>query len=377
MTFSLIKSLKAGVPPPKVLQLPDALFFVRAVPIQAAANATEAASQVELSLEALSPFPPSQLYFGFFWVPGAERALVYAAYRRRFTSEQVADWEHAELVLPAFAATLGGEVAPATAVLIPSPEGLTAVCWDTGLVPAQVLFKSLPADAAVEERGRVRDELLREIGGTLHVIDLAAPLAVESSRTEREFVFRAGDFVSRLGGTAASGLDVRDRLELAAFRRARARDVLFWRGFLGCAGLILLLALGEIGLVGAGIWQKTLVAQANAQRPLVEKIMTAQNLTTRIRELSTRRLLPFEMILRVSEKKPEAVQFLRTTTNGLYTLTVDAKSTSPTAVSGYQTLLTEQPFAEKVEVRDQRSRDNVMTFTLIVTFRPNSLSPTP
>ena len=107
MTLSLLKSLQAGVPPPKVLLLPDALFFVRAVPILAGAGALEAAAQIELALEALSPFPPAQLYHGSFWLPGAERALVYAAYRRRFTGEQVAEWERAELVLPAFAALLG------------------------------------------------------------------------------------------------------------------------------------------------------------------------------------------------------------------------------------------------------------------------------
>ena len=30
---------------------------------------------------------------------------------------------------------------------------------------------------------------------------------------------------------------------------------------------------------------------------------------------------------------------------------------------------------DKVEIRDQRARDNVVTFTLIVTFKPGALAP--
>jgi hypothetical protein len=375
MTFSLIKSLNAGAPPPKVMLLPDALFFVRAVTVAAGATPADVTAQAELALEALSPFPPAQLYHGFYWVPGAAHALVYAAYRRRFTSEQLVEWEGAELVLPVFAALLGKDVQPSTTVIATSSEGLTAICWEAGPVPAKVLFRPVAAEATDEERARVRDELIREVGGTRHVVDLKAAPVAEATRSDREFVFGAGEFRSRLPAAVAAAADVRDRIELAALRRARARDVLFWRVFVGCAALILLLGLGEAALVGAALWQKTQLAQANAQRPLVEKIMTAQSITTRIKELSTRRLLPIEMIRLVGAKKPDAITFLRTTTGGLYSLTVDAKSTSPAAVSAYQTLLTEQPFAEKVEVRDQRSRDSTMTFTLVVTFRPAALAP--
>lgn len=375
MTLPFLKSLQAGTTPPKVVLLPDALFFVRAVAITPGATPAEAAAQIELALETLSPFPPAQLYHGSYWLPGSERALVFAAYRRRFTTDQVSGWEGAELVIPAFAALLGSPVQPATAVIAPSAEGLTALYWENGPVPAKVRFSPLPPAATDEDRARLRDHLLREIGETRRVVDLTVPPAARPAGSDREFAFGAGDFSARLAGSVAAAADVRDRDELASLRRARARDVAIWRAFLAFAALLLLLGLGELALVGAGLWHKTRVAQAAAQRPLVEKIMTAQSISTRIRELSTRRLLPIEMILMVSARKPEAVTFLRTTTSGLYTLSVEAKSTSPAAVSSYQTALAEQPFAEKVEVRDQRSRDNTMTFTLIVTFRPAALAP--
>src|SRR4051812_6492829 len=130
--MKLLDTLRAGPPPPKIALLPDALFFTRAVPIAAGATAATAAAEVELALEAVSPFPLTQLYYGWFWTPGAERAFVFAAYRRRFTSEQTATWQGAELVLPIFASVLGANVEPATTILLASPEGLTAVHWDSG-----------------------------------------------------------------------------------------------------------------------------------------------------------------------------------------------------------------------------------------------------
>ena len=67
MSASPLSFLRAGPPPPTVALLPDALFFTRAVPITTGATAAEAAAQIELALEAVSPFPLAQLYYGWFW----------------------------------------------------------------------------------------------------------------------------------------------------------------------------------------------------------------------------------------------------------------------------------------------------------------------
>src|SRR5580658_8573017 len=104
MPFSPFSFFRSGPPPPRVALLPDALFFVRAVPVPGAAAGgpetppAEVAAQVELALEGVSPFPLTQLYYGYFWLPGSSHALAFAAYRRRFTVEQVAAWQGAELV---------------------------------------------------------------------------------------------------------------------------------------------------------------------------------------------------------------------------------------------------------------------------------------
>ena len=376
MTQPSLKFLPTGARAPKVVLLPDALFFARAVPVSAGVTPAEVAGLAELALEGLSPFPPAQLYHGFFWTPGAERALVFAAYRRRFTKEQLAEWDGAALVLPAFAALLGLEVKPATTVLVPSAEGLTAVHWDHGAVPAAVQFRPLPPEATDADRARARDELLRLFAGSRQVVELAAPPVAEPSpRGGEEPAFRAGEQISRFPAGRASALDVRDKAELAALRRAQGRDRLLWRVFLGSAAAIGLMLLGLVALAGEGLWQRTREARVAAQQPLVDQIMTAQSLATRTNELSTKRLLPLEMISTVSAHKPAVIQFLRATTSGLYTLTVEAQTASPGDVAAFRSALGELPACEKVEVRDQRTRDNLMTFTLVVTFRPDALKP--
>ncbi len=374
MTKSLIKSLKAGPPPPHVVLLSDAMFFVRAIPVPSGSTPAEVATQVELALETLSPFPPAQLYHGHFWPAGASRALVFAAYRRRFSSEQTEAWAGAELVTPAFAALLGTVVQPNTTVIVPSAEGLTAIFWDTLSVPARVAFRAVPPDATEMEANRLRDELLALAPANRPVVLTAGP-TVDAARSDGEIGFRSDAFESRLPLAETTAMDVRDKEALAALRRSRARDLALWRAFLGLVGVLVLLGLGELALIGSDFWLKTQQTRANLQRPTVEKIMTAQSLTTRINELSTKRLLPFEMISTVVAKKPGDVTFQRTATSGLYGLNVEAYTASPGSVSAFQSALSQDPAVERVEVRDQRTRDNVMTFTLAVTFRADAIKP--
>jgi len=384
MNSSFLHTLRAGPPPPKVAFLPDALFFSRTVPLAAAATAAEAAAQVAIALEAISPFPLTQLYYGWFWLPGADHALVFASYRRRFTSEQTATWRDDELVLPSFAALLGGNVQPATTLVLASPEGLTAVHWERGPVPARVMFHALLPEASDDDRALAREDLIRTGGGSRTVVDLAAPPVADPAVSDRETVFRSGDFVSRLPAAVTAALDVRDKGDLAQLRAARRRDVILWRVALGCAAALVLFAASEFALIGGAAWQKVRVAKLTGQQPRVEKIMESQALANRIDELTTKRLLPMEMLGMLVgehlERKPGDIVFTKVQTlpaRGLYTLIVEAQTNNPPQIPVYESALKSSPMIENAEARMGPTNGNTATFTLTVTFKPETIKPEP
>lgn len=381
MCASPLNFLRAGPPPPKVALLPDALFFTRSVPIAAGATAAEAAAQAELALEGLAPFPLAQLYHGAFWLPGAENALVFAAYRRRFTTEQTAEWADAELVLPGFAAVLGGTVTPGSTVLLTAPDVVTAVQWEKSPVPVRVVSRPLDAALSDEERAQATRDFVASLTAAGRVVELAAPLVTEAEGDEGAVAFRSGEFVSRLAAPVAAPLDVRDKATLAALRRARQRDVLFWRVALGAAAALLLLGLGELGVVGARkFWQQPRQARVAAQTKDVNDIMKSQQLANRIDELATKRLLPFEMIAELTreDRKPTEIQFETATTDpkaGIYTIIVDARTTNMGQLSAYVATLRRLPMIQSVETRDERTANDGGTFRLIVSFKPDTVRP--
>jgi hypothetical protein len=375
MSLSSITRFLPAAPPRQIVRVSDALFFTRAVAVTAGASAAEVAVQAELAIETLAPFPVAHLFYGHYCRPGADHALIYAAYRKRFTADELAAWSDAELVLPRFAAMLNSTVAPApaTAVLVPGLASVTGLYFADGSgVPTQVRVQPLPAEPTAADHAAARADLLAAFPEKLRVEELAGEPEFDPASPQGEFVFRAGEREMRFDAQAVAPLDVRDKDELAARRRAHARDVILWRSFLGCAAAIALCALLEFALVGTSLWQARRLALEARQKPVVEAIMTSQQLATRIEELSNKRLLPFEMLALVNAARPPTIQFTRSVTKGLYTLEVEAHTQDSGDIDVFRSALNKLAGCQKAEVLDPRSRDGVSTFKLVVTFRPEA-----
>ena len=377
MSLSSLKRFLPSPPPRQVVLLSDAHFFVRAVPVTEGALAADVAAQAELAVESLAPFPLAQLYYGHHWLPGADHAFIYAAYRKRFTADEVATWAGAEVVLPSFIAVLRKTELPkpATVLVVPGASGVTGLYFaDASGVPTQVRVESLSAEATDADRAAAHDAVQAAFPEKFHVIDVGGEPQFDAASPQGEFVFRAGEREIHLDAADAAPLDVRDKDELAARRRAQARDLILWRTFVGAAAAIALAALLEIMLVGGSIWQKQRLALETRQKPVVDAIMTSQSLATRIEELSTKRLLPFEMLAIINTARPHAIQFMRTVTSGLYTLEVEAQTNSSADIDVFRSALNKLAGCEKAEVLDQRIRDGVSTFRLVVTFKPEAFA---
>ncbi|HEU5080226.1 MAG TPA: hypothetical protein VFT72_13525 [Opitutaceae bacterium] len=357
-------------PPPRVVLLPDELFFVRAIPI--AENATEAdvAAQVELALESMAPFTLAQMYYAHHWKRGARSAIVYASYRKRFSADQAEAWEDAEVVLPVFATLFNTRVEPSTTILITTEQSITGLHWGEGPeIPSQIVTRAWSLDTGEIERSAVREQILKSLGGTRNIIELTAAPEAQRDGSAAALQFTAGEIKSAFTREELDGLDIRDKAELGALRRGRARDLFLWRGFVTCVAGIALAALLEIGLIAGHVWQRSNQRLVDKQAPVVAEIMRAQSLATRIAELSTKRLRPFEMIAFVQEKKPATVLFDRTTTTGLLTLEIEATTTNPGDVGVFQNALRQMPQLADVSIQNQVTRPEGSTFRMIVTFK--------
>lgn len=366
-------------PPPRVVLLPDHVFFIRIVPVAEAATEADVTGQVELALESLSPFPLAQLYYAHYWAVGARTALIYAAYRKRFTSEQVESWTDAEMVLPTFAAFLTTEVKPATTLVLTQEESITAIHWgDSSAMPTALLARNWGTDTTEAKKLQIRDEVLGALGGTKTIIDLNTLPVVETDGSVGEFAFRSGEIEAHFTREQLDGLDVRDKADLTAIRRARTRDVVLWRSFLACVAGVALAGLLEIGLIGGRIWERSREARAEKQAPVVAEILRAQTLATRIDELSTKRLRPIEMIELVGVAiQPPQLYFVQTRTSGLYTLDIEGQANQPGDVGQYQNSLRQLPQLLKVDVPRLDTREGVATFRLVLTFKPDAFKSTP
>jgi hypothetical protein len=375
--MSILQNLKPSAPAQKrAVLLPDHAFFVRVVPLAAGTLPDGIPAQVELALEGLTPFSAAQLCYGYFAAPGADRVLVYAAYRRKFTVEDAEAWADADVVLPTFAACLGLAPAVPQALLLTGPDFVTTIGWDgRDAVPASVRTRMFGADAPADERAAIEAEMTAQLKDFPAPVSVAAPKETSSKIGDSGLEFAVGGHMSRFDSVQLDAIDVRDKAELAARRRERARDLLLWRTFVGSVAAIVAAALLQLGLQGGRLWLRSQSLRASAQAPAVQKIETGQNLANRIEELSTRRLMPVRMMEIVNEKRPRTIQFLRTSTKGLYVLEIEGQTSATPDVFNYQAALKDLPACERVELGQTTDRGGVTRFTLTVTFKPEALRP--
>ena len=355
-----------------IVLVPGEKFFVRRVPLDPAGDAS---AQVGLALEGLSPFPAGQLYHGFRTDTARTCALIFAAYRRNFTPEETAAWNGAAAVLPEFAVWLATGSTPAAGLWVREHGGrVEIVAWDgRSELPAAIVVRP----AAGGERDALLAEARQKAG-----LAAAAPVkifssAVEAARENRELVVRlaGGGAEARFDAAALGQADVRDKVLLTERRRTLRRDTLLWRGFAAAVGGLAACVLLELGLLATHGWLRVQQVAIDAQKPVVARIDLAQSLARRLEQFSAQRLLPFEMLAAVYEKRPNSVLFTRVSTNGLWRMDIEAQTDNAADLRDFEAGVRKLATIEHVELRDPRTREGLTTFLLEVTFKPGTLKP--
>lgn len=353
--------------------VPGDRFFLKEIDLD---PAVPAATQVETALEESSPFPLPQLYHGFVTGTDGTRALAYAAYRRRFTAAEMAEWTEAVSVLPDFLGLLGPAPSRPLLVVHVHSAGLSGVAWDgRATLPAAILIRPLP-EPTEEQVQETAAELGRRAGlDAVEFKRLEGPVGVGQDENG-DVVFRiAGEETARLSAAAAAHADVRDKSFLEEKRQddARRRG---WIWALRVAAGLLALAVGlELVRLGLGFWNQRRDALVLAQEAEVRRIETAQTLATRIEDLGARQEKPFEWLALVSSLRPRSIQFLRVASNNDRSLLIDALTSDAAAVGTYETVLSQRPEIAAIEMRDIRSREGLTRFALAMKFEPSPAPP--
>jgi hypothetical protein len=348
-------------------------FFVRRVALE---TGGDAALQVELALEAVSPFAVAQLFYGHLVAADGRHALIFATHRRLFDAEA---WDGAAAVLPDLVALLGEPPTAAKIRVWQSATATVAATWDgTGELPAHVLARA----GTGSEAAAVREELVAELSRRLGA---AAPVEEFNGAVTLEPVKGGGvDFILTGGGgrrvvhhgapSALESMDVRDKAVLAARRATHRRDQLLWRTLqVAIGGLAVALVL-EIVLFAGGILLRQQRAAQAQLAPQVERIQTAQSLGTRIDEMVRRRMRPFEMLAVLNAARPAGIQFTRAVTSNQGTIEIEGQTPNADSVGLFESALRAVPAIASLEVRDLRLREGVTTFQMTATFREDALA---
>ncbi|MDX2186556.1 MAG: hypothetical protein SFV32_06465 [Opitutaceae bacterium] len=358
---------------PRTGLLPSPYFFVRVLEVGADATPQSVAEQVELAVENWAPFPLNQVFFGHHWKPGGRRAVVFAAYRRRFTDEMLSDWQTADWVAPEFAPYLGLPAQAGQTLALTTIHGVAVIHWSEGNeLPTRIVTRPFPEDADDAAKAAVAEEAIKAVGGTVHLLEASGIPNWASEPGASEWEFAIGDQKVSYSRAELDRMDVRDRGDLAALRKGRARDQLLWRVFVASLIFILGAAIAHGAFFGLMRWEQGREARLAKRAPEIESINRSNELATRIEELATRKLLPFEMIDAVRQNKPASIVFRSVTAQAPGRIEINASTPVAADLPQYRSVLVANPKVAQAEFLDQNSRDRVTSFRLQVTFKPNA-----
>jgi hypothetical protein len=358
--------------PQEAAMLPGNRFFVRRLSVEG----DDVPGQVNLALEAISPFPLEQMLVGFVTSADGKQVLAYAAHRRRFTAEESFAWPEDCQVVPEFLALCGHRPAADGIVVHRNDERLTALAWKAGdALPAAIVVAEL---ADTDEAAIAREAATRA--------DLAAETPVENVTGVLAGAIVEGDLILKgeFEGTFTipqKGLDdsdIRDSDFLAERRKKERLNLILWNAArLGAAVFVVSLLLDIAGGV-VGMRRASLEVANEARRPLVEDIEASQAITSRILELGVKRLLPIEMLALVNEKRPATVEFTniqceikkaKDSTIAKPMMTVDAKTPNAGDISDFLKAVQAMPEVEAATNSEPRVRETSTTFRIEIIFK--------
>jgi len=371
-----------------ILLVPAEMFFCRAIPLPTGIEASDIPQFVEISLEAIAPFPIEQMAWGYLRDPGSTRILIYAAYSNTLRQNGFGDMDRYYHALPGFIAGVVRRFEQPTVIFLYCEKGLSALFYVAGdSLPVKIISVKLAedkVDGQAEPTPQTildcREAMIRDHDMSGYTVDDGITCISAGQVGSDDLVCflekrlePSGDFLaeqSRQLPFSVSELwqsDLRgsDFIERERKQRVTARRL--WRINLlaGCAAVLLLII--QVGLFAYGIHlnrqEETIVTQTSQ----VERIEENLNLLDKIEQFAKQELKLFQMLQTMNNIRPQSIYFTKASADNFNQLQVIGQGNNVEEVNRFYKSLKQASGVSDV-ILNVTSRRGKAPFTLTVTF---------
>lgn len=389
----------------QVCIIPSHFFFIESVSVPEGLEAGEIGEFAELSLEAISPFPVEQLFWGYLAETStntstntdtesdteSDTLLVYATHRDRLKNAGFTELEAYAWVLPDFS-TLIGAIFPEDCTLhLHSEFGRTLIEFKKGRsVPHAVSSiqaepeTTVPSGAApasgigAPASGQSRELTL--VHDLIEVDDAGRPTFHHRCLGPEAMTAAAEPFGKwtplRPSEAQLWAADIRSRSFKETERRSRRTSDLLSR--ISGWGILLavLLILGESILMVGGLWLSTLTQKIDKQRPAVARIEDKQSLLNKLEQVAQNELRPVAILVALDATRPKGIYFTGASVEGENLVTIDGIAGTINELNRYTDSLSASGGFTLVGQPKYLTRTGQTTFTVTLSYQ-NTSEPAP
>jgi len=347
--------------------LPGNRFFVRLIELEP----DNIASQVSLAIETVSPFPSEQMLMGYITSADNKWALTYAAHRRRFTAEESFAWPDDCQVIPEFLALLGQRPENGGILIHEGADLLTALAWTENQPLPKCVLVVDKKDSSVD---LLTKEIIDRTGLPSTTVVITTVGELSSDKNDSQLILNCNKGKPfQLSSNQLDNADIRDADFLSTRRKKERVNKLLWNTARVAVGVIILSLVFEISAFLIN-WRSNNLRLINESRQsAIQEIESAQAISARITDMNTKAPLPLEMLAVANENRPVTVDFQRVNCKNNTQLEIEARTTNASDVYTFEKSLKESAEVSFVATKDMRARDSFTTFSVTITFKPETL----
>ena len=371
-----------------MLLLPGDLFFIDTIELPAVLEAGDIEDFVELSLEAVAPFPIEQLNWGYLYHAEMSTILVYAAHRERLKDSGYTDLTNYVWVLPDFAILAGACFPEDVLVALESAHCISLLHFAKGMrIPRSVWVDRLgvgePAQVLATLKANAKD--LSQTCVTIRLChrhtdlnDREIPTFYQAALEQAEELHDYGTW-QKLTAIEESlwHADVRSREFKQTERNTRRIGTLIGR-IATWAGFFALFLIGfEVALFAGHAWLDTLQNKIDAQRTAVLRIEDQQTLINKLEQVARNELRPIAILAAANEVRLGlnlGIEYDEVVIEGENKMTIEGKAASINSLNRYTESLQQTGQFKLLGDPESITRGGKTTFTVSLVYIPTEPS---